>query len=249
MNVAINPPRGKRSHFYIRLGTVLGGALALLILSLMWWWDHEPAPLDTPAIVTAPGTYTVTVTSANGCSDDASITITQNITEPEAVIHAPATTELNCTVTSISLTATGGGNYSWSDGVNIVGTSANLNVTTPGTYTVTVTSANGCSDEASITITQNIAEPEAGINAPSTTELTCAVTSISLTATGGGSYSWSDGANIVGTTASLNVTTPGTYTVTVTSANGCSDEASITITQNITEPEAGINAPATTELT
>ena len=49
MNVAINPPRGKRSHFYIRLGTVLGGALALLILSLMWWWDHEPAPLDTPA--------------------------------------------------------------------------------------------------------------------------------------------------------------------------------------------------------
>ncbi len=134
-------------------------------------------------------------------------------------------------MTSINLTATGGGSYSWSDGTNIVGTTATLNVTAPGTYTVTVTLANGCSDTESITITQDIAVPTAGITPPTTTVLTCSVTSINLTATGGGSYSWSDGTNIVGTTATLNVTVPGTYTVTVTLANGCSDTESIEITQ------------------
>ncbi len=109
------------------------------------------------------------------------------------------------------------------------------------TYTVTVTLANGCSDtNESITITQDIAVPTAGITPPSTTILTCSVTSINLTATGGGSYSWSDGVTIVGTTATLNVTAPATYTVTVTSANGCSDTESITITQDIAVPTAGI---------
>ena len=72
--------------------------------------------------------------------------------------------------------------------------------------------------------------PTAGITSPVTTELTCGTTSIALTATGGGSYLWNDASAT--TTASLNVSTPGTYTVTVTSANGCTDSESITITQN-----------------
>ncbi|MBK6966700.1 MAG: PKD domain-containing protein [Bacteroidales bacterium] len=104
-------------------------------------------------------------------------------------------------MTSINLTATGGGSYSWSDGTNIVGTTATLNVTAPGTYTVTVTLANGCSDTEQITITQDIAVPTAGITPPTTTILTCSVASINLTATGGGNYSWSDGINVVGTEA------------------------------------------------
>ncbi|MBK6966705.1 MAG: choice-of-anchor L domain-containing protein [Bacteroidales bacterium] len=199
--------------------------------------------------VTAPGTYTVTVTLANGCSDTESIVITQDIAVPTAGITPPTATILTCSVTSINLTATGGGSYSWSDGTNIVGTTATLNVTAPGTYTVTVTLANGCSDTESITITQDIAAPTAGITPPSTTILTCSVTSINLTATGGGSYSWSDGTNIVGTTATLNVTAPGTYTVTVTLANGCSDTESIVITQDIAVPTAGITPPTTTILT
>ncbi len=206
-------------------------------------WSNGVTIVGTSATlnVTAPATYTVTVTSANGCSDTESITITQDIAVPTAGITPPSTTVLTCSVTSINLTATGGGSYSWSDGTNIVGTTATLNVTSPATYTVTVTLANGCSDTESIIITQDIAmyRPP-GLPPPSTTVLTCSVTSINLTATGGGSYSWSDGTNIVGTTATLNVTAPATYTVTVTSANGCSDTESITITQDIAVPTAGI---------
>jgi gliding motility-associated-like protein len=208
-------------------------------------WNDASATATATLNVTTAGTYTVTVTSANGCTDTESITITQSTAVPTAGITAPATTALTCGTTSIALTATGGGTYLWNDASATA--TATLNVTTAGTYTVTVTSANGCTDTESITITQSTAVPTAGITAPATTILTCATTSIALTAIGGGTYLWNDAAAT--TTASLNVTTPGTYTVTVTSANGCTDTESITITQSTAVPTAGITAPATTILT
>ena len=46
MNQAIPTRTGKRSHLWIRLGTVLLAILLLLTLGFMWWWDHEPATFD-----------------------------------------------------------------------------------------------------------------------------------------------------------------------------------------------------------
>jgi hypothetical protein len=93
---------------------------------------------------------------------------------------------------------------------------------------VTVTSANGCTDTESITITENKTAPTAGItNNTGFTELTSTVTSISLTATGSGSYQWGNGL----TSATISVSTPGNYSVTVKGANGCTSSASITISQ------------------
>jgi len=188
---------------------------------------------DATINVTLPGTYTVTVTAANGCADTDFIVITLDNNPPVAAITPPTTTILTCTTTSIALTATGGGTYSWSDGTNNLGTDATINVTLPGTYTVTVTGANGCTDTDFIEITQDNNPPVAAITPPTTTILTCTTTSIVLTATGGGTYSWSDGTNNLGTDATINVTSPGTYTVTVTGANGCTDTESITITQSL----------------
>src|SRR4029078_3825731 len=177
-----------------------------------------------------------------------SITITQNVTTPTAgITNNSGTTELTCNTTSISVTATGGGTYSWNGGATP--TTADNSFSAPGTYTVTVTSANGCTDQESITITQDITTPTAGItNNTGSTELTCSRTSIIVTATGGGTYSWNCGATP--RTAANSFSAPGTYTVTVTSANGCTDQESITITQDITTPTAGItNNTGSTELT
>ena len=199
-------------------------------------WSNGSTVVSTTAnlIVTAAGTYTVTVTSAGGCTDTKSISITQNTTPPTAgITNNTGTTILTCTTTSISLTATGGSIYSWSNGSIVVSTTANLTITAAGTYTVTVTSGSGCTDTKSISITQNTTPPPAGItNNTGTTILTCTTTSISLTATGGSMYSWSNGSTIVSTTANLTVTAPGTYTLTATSTNGCIDTKSISITQN-----------------
>ena len=168
----------------------------------------------TPAItVTIGGTYTVTVTDANGCSNTASRTVTVN-SLPTATITPPGPTAI-CAGGSVVLTASGGTSYFWS---NAAITQA-ITVTTGGTYTVTVTDANGCSNTASRTVTVN-SLPTATITPPGPTAI-CAGGSVVLTASGGTSYLWSNAA----ITPAITVTTGGTYTVTVTDANGCTNTA------------------------
>ncbi len=201
---------------------------------------------NAAASVTSPSTYTVTATAANGCTDTESITISQDITAPTATVtNNTGISELTCSLTSISLEASGGISYAWSGGL---GSSAMASATSPATYTVTVTATNGCTDTESITITQDITVPTATItNNTGSTQLTCTRTSISLTAGGGTSYSWSGG---LGSNAAASVTSPSTYTVTVTATNGCTYTESITITQDITAPNAIItNNTGISELT
>jgi autotransporter-associated beta strand protein len=216
-------------------------------------WSDGTNVVGTSATlpVGSAATYTVTVTGSNGCTANSAINITENTTAPTAgITNNTATTVLTCATTSISLTATGGGNYSWSDGSTVVSSVAALSVTTPGTYTVTVTSSNGCTATSAVTITTDGSAVVPGItNNTGVTELTCTTASISLTATGGVSYSWTKSSTVVGTNATLSVTTPGTYIVTVTNSIGCSATSTITITRNITAPTAGItNNTATTVL-
>ena len=188
--------------------------------------------------LTAPATYTVTVTGANGCTVTAGITINQDIAAPaSAITNNTGSTTLTCSTTSISVTATGGTTYAWSGGSSL--NTASNTLTAPATYTVTVTGVNGCTATAGITISQDIAAPAAAItNNTGSITLTCSTTSISVTATGGTSYAWSGGNTP--TTASNTLTTPATYTVTVTGANGCTATAGITISQDIAAPAAGI---------
>jgi len=191
------------------------------------------------------GTYQVTVTGPNGCSDTDSIVITQSLDKPLVTID-PSATELTCAVTTITLdTVVTGGvtpyTYAWSTGE----TSESIVVTAPGTYMVTVTGDNGCSDSATVTITQSTDKPGVSIVAPDTV-LTCEVGSATLTAVAVGgagpfSYLWSTGE----TTQSIIVDQPGTYQVTVTGDNGCSDSVTITITQSTDRPEVSIVAPDT----
>ncbi|MDP3946643.1 MAG: gliding motility-associated C-terminal domain-containing protein [Lutibacter sp.] len=191
--------------------------------------------------VTTPGNYSVTVTdSNNGCSiTSEGVTITQDIAAPSVSVSA-ATTVLTCTSESITITASptvqGTASYLWSNGA----ITASISVTTPGTYSVTVTdSNNGCSiTSEGVTITQDIAAPIVIVSTV-TTVLNCTTESIVLTAVveGTASYLWSNGA----TTASISVTTPGNYSVTVTGANGCSSTASVTVTGDASQPSVVIS--------
>ena len=198
---------------------------------------------------TPPGSYILQVfeTSADGCVGAPVTIIVQIEAFPVAAITPPSTNVLNCTTTSINLTATGGGSYSWSDGTSNIGNSANISVNAPGTYTVTITSSAGCTDTESLIITQDATPPVAAItNNTGTTVLNCTTTSISVTASGGGTYSWDNG---LGSNASATITAAGTYTVTVTAANGCTGTESIIITQDATPPVATItNNTGTTVL-
>ena len=160
------------------------------------------------------------------------------------VVNATASasiTGLNsiCNGQSTALTASGGGNYAWSNSGGSSAT-ATFSPTTTTTYTVTVTSASGCTATASRTVTVN-ASPTAGIS-PATSTI-CAGESATLTASGGTKYNWSSGDSTAAITKSPTANT--TYTVTVTNANNCTATASRTVTVNAnpTPPQVGSNSP------
>ena len=216
--------------------------------SYLWSTGETTASID----VTTPGTYSVTVTdSDNGCDvTSADVVITQDITVPTVTV-TPTATELTCDVTTITIASApvvqGAASYLWSTGE----TTASIDVTTPGTYSVVVTdSDNGCDvTSADVVITQDITAPTVTVT-PTATELTCDVTTITIASApvvqGAASYLWSTGE----TTASIDVTTPGTYSVIVTdSDNGCDvTSADVVITQDITAPTVTVT-PTATELT
>lgn len=148
------------------------------------------------------------------------VTVNQSIATTNV---SPATI---CTGDSAMLTATGGGTYLWSTG----STASSMYISPTATTNYTVLVTNGiCSTTAvaAITIVTSIT---ANINAPSSI---CTGNNLILTASGGSSFSWSNGA----TTASITVLagTPDTTTYSVMVSSGtCLDDTSITINVNPT---------------
>ncbi|MDQ3048325.1 MAG: T9SS type A sorting domain-containing protein, partial [Bacteroidota bacterium] len=170
------------------------------------------------------GTYTVTVTDNNGCTATQAFTITQ----PAAALMATSASQTNVScfggsngAASVSVTGgTPGFSYSWSPSGGTSATASGLNA---GTYTVTVTDANGCTATQSFTIT----EPAAPLMAmTSSTTILCNGGTSDIT------VSAMDGtAPYTGT--GIFTVNAGTYTYTVTDANGCSANSTITVSEPI----------------
>ncbi len=182
--------------------------------------------------VTTAGNYTVTV--SNGCGSSTS-SVSVNVTPlPTVNITSSGGTNL-CPGDQVTLTANGAGSMQWSTGA----TTNSITVNTAGTYTVTATNACG-SSSSSIAITSGNL-PTATIN-PSGTINICQGDQVTLTASGGGNYQWSTGS----TNASIQVTTAGNYTVTVT--NGCGSSTS-SVSVNVTPlPAVNITSSGGTNL-
>lgn len=175
------------------------------------------------------GTYTCTVTGAGGCTGQA----TFNITQPPAITLTPTQTNVLCNggCTGVaSVTATGGTGtytYAWAPSG---GTSASATGLCAGTYTVTVSSPAGCTRTQAFTITQ----PPALTTVGAQTNISCngqCTGSATVTPSGGTapySYSWAPSG---GTGSSAGSLCAGTYTCTVTDANGCTTTRTFSITQ------------------
>jgi hypothetical protein len=198
-------------------------------------WSNGTSNQDLSTV--SGGTYTVTVTGNNGCTAVGSATVGSSPSLPSIAASPTITPNSNCTGAGnggIDITVSGGASpytYGWSNGTS----NQDLSTVSGGTYTVTVTGNNGCTAVGNATVGSSPSLPTAGINQPTNTVITCNITSIGLTATGGGGYLW----NAVGgnaTTANILATAAGTYVVTVTGANGCTSSTSIAISSNTTSP-------------
>ncbi|HXH17877.1 MAG TPA: gliding motility-associated C-terminal domain-containing protein, partial [Chitinophagales bacterium] len=131
-----------------------------------------------------------------------------------------------CTGGTTTLTASGGTGYVWMDSAGNTISNNDSIIVTEGTYIVEVTNSSSCSDTASASVTElsNLTVIISGAMNY------CPGANTTLTATGGTSYSWSNGS----ITDSITVT-QGTYTVTAADA-GCSGTASAVVTELVPAP-------------
>ncbi len=168
--------------------------------------------------VTNAGSYTVTVTDNKGCQGTTNQNITVNALPIPVISGGPDICQGDTEV----LNAGGGyASYTWSNGA----TTQTISVGSAGSYTVSVTTAAGCSGSTTTSIVVN------PLPVPSITGIVevCQGALANFDAGAGyNSYQWSNGA----TTQTISPGAAGIYTVTVTDANGCSNTDDISLTVN-----------------
>ncbi|MBK9012932.1 MAG: T9SS type A sorting domain-containing protein [Saprospiraceae bacterium] len=172
------------------------------------------------------GTYFVTVTDqASGCTAFTSAFVGQptqvnvTVTGVNIICNSPGS------ATAVATGGTPGYTYAWSNG----GSGPTINNLVAGAYAVTATDSHGCAAMGMVSITSTTANLNVTINI---TQYISAVNAndgaVTTTVSGGTppyTYVWSTGA----TTSGLTNLGPGTYTVTVTSTDGCTGTSTITL--------------------
>ena len=196
----------------------------------LYTWDDPSTQTTATASGLVAGAYTVNVSDADGCT--ASIGAT--ITEPAVGLSVSLTlNDPTCAGNDGDITAAGAGGtgtlvYNWNgagpDGTTLSGLGA-------GSYDLTITDDNSCTLDSTITLS-NPSNPT--LSLVSQNNATCDGANdgdATVTVAGGTgpfNYSWDDPGAQTGTSASGLVA--GTYTVTVSDANTCTDNLVVVIT-------------------
>ena len=193
----------------------------------------------------APGTYSVVVTDAKGCSVSGSVGIMQ----PAAIATSYTYTDNPCygnSLGSIDLTVTGGSvpyTYAWTGPSGFTASSQDLSGLNTGLYQMTVTDLHGCSTVLSVDVYIN--QPEVlTASASMSQQVSCAGGNngtIALTVQGGTApyiYAWTGPSSYSSTNEDISGLLAGNYLVNITDAHGCtvSTSASVTTVPDVTPP-------------
>jgi len=184
--------------------------------------------------------FTVTITDVNGCTNTSTTTVSVNPL-PTATLSSSDGDDEICAGESVTFTAGGGTSYEFFvNGGSVQGPGALNTYTTTGladgdVVTVTVTDGNGCEDtHAGITMTVETITPPS-ISGPVTVCNPSTVT-YSVSDPGGITFLWTvTNGTIVGSATNStvdvlwNVAGPGTVSIDVTSAIGCTDSDSVVV--------------------
>ncbi len=195
--------------------------------------------------VNNPATYSLTVTNPeNGCTQVKSISISEDKSKPS--INPLTDLTLDCTADSLQISAgsvTPGVSFQWiSPSGAMLPSGPSQFAKGTGTYTIIVTSPNGCTAVDSLVIIPAQDVPEINLSGP--LKLTCTVPSITLLATSNFpsvSFTWTNTAGSSSTGAQFSTSTPGIYTLVVLNpATQCKNERVLEVVSDTISPNLSI---------
>ncbi len=185
----------------------------------------------------ATGTYFVTVTSqTSGCTAFTSAFVGQ----PTQVSVSVTSVNGNCntlgSATAVASGGTPGYTFAWSNG----GTTATISNLNTGAFAVTATDSKGCAVMGMTSVNNGSSVLNVSITIVTPITIVGGATGSLATVVSGGTapytYQWNTGAN----SANISGLPAGTYTVNVTSADGCNGTATVTLVDppcvNVTDP-------------
>jgi gliding motility-associated-like protein len=241
--------------------TVLLGTVANANTDYSWTASPADPTLTAPnaatpsVIPTQPTTYTLVATSGN-CTETATVTV--DVVDAALTVTPEATICAGDTATLVAQGTPAGGTYTWVDWEgNVIGTDNTLEVSPFSSTSYAVNYAlGGCSiteiSEVNVIDYFNVlieADPDVFIPTGTDVTLTAVLTG-SMPA--GATFTWTDAqGNVIGMGESITVNPDSetTYKVTVTTPDGCSAAASITIYPRFAEPRfANVFTPSGDEL-
>lgn len=200
----------------------------------------------------AAGNYTITAKNSNGCTGSATFTVP--VSNPCAGVNITVTsTVVNATTGqsngSITVTATGSSNYTYSkDGTNFQASNVFANLAA-GNYTITAKDGNGCTGSAQSTV--GTANPCSGVNITVSATVNNATTgqsngSITASASGSSGFTYSINGTTFQTSNIFSNLAAGNYTITAKDANGCTGTTQATV--GSVNPCAGVNITVSTTI-
>ncbi|RMF27506.1 MAG: hypothetical protein D6765_07440 [Bacteroidetes bacterium] len=192
---------------------------------------------QNPSDIAVAGLYTLTVTAPNGCQSSAQAVVVADFAAPDAQASGGTLTCQSGSVTLTGTSSTPGVTYSWSGPGGFTSNEQNPKVSEAGTYTLTVTAPNGCTQTATAVVDLDANVPQVAVG---NGIISCAEpqdTLIAATNAPNPTFSWTGPGGFSSNQQNPVVTLPGSYTVVVTAANGCTAQATAEVVDNTAPPQ------------
>lgn len=199
-----------------------GSSSTLSVTSNALSYTWTPGNATTPSISVSPTTtsvYTLTA-SGNNCTYPQTVTVNVNAVP---VVTASISNSVICSGFTTAVTGSGANTYTWTGGVN---NAAPFSPTATASYSLTGTSAAGCTSTNTAVQSVTVNSLPTVSLAPSAS-IVCFGQTATLTASGANTYTWNTSATSPAITVTLNIST--SYNVVGTSTNGCTNSNSVTI--------------------
>ncbi len=219
---------------------VISGTSTTQNVSYSWAGPNGFTSSNPSVSVANPGEYNLTVTAPNGCIAEGVAIVVDDVVIPTVSVIGGTINCNNPNVTLTTSTSDPTASFEWTGPNGFTSNEQDPMVDAAGTYTLMVTSNNGCTAETTASVNIDTLTPDLAATGGT---LTCTSTSVQLNATStttGVTYLWSGPNGFTNTTANPSVNIAGDYTVVVTASNGCNSSQSVTVIQDISNPIAAV---------